>query len=402
MFALETAMDELAQALRMDPVELRRVNDTQRDPIKGVPYTTRSLMPCFDRAAERFGWKARTPEPGSMRDGDWLVGYGCATAAYSASIATATARVTLAPSGRARVEIAAHELGTGTYTILAMVAADRLGVAIDKVDVAIGDSRLPPAGLAAGSSHAASICNAVAKACGMLRERIARAAAASDGVLAGSDPAKLRLVGGELRDETGAREPLEQAVGRLSPGALEAYAENVPPGAPRESLAKLYGGKPTIVHGPSRENDITYTFGAQFAEVRVHRLTREIRVPRLVGAFAGGTIVNPVTAHSQLMGGMIWGLGCALLEETEIDERAARYVNDNIAEYLVAVNADVRSVEVILVPEEDHEVNPLGIKGLGEVGIVGMNAAIANAVHHATGVRIRELPLRLDRLLERL
>ena len=399
MFALECAMDELAHALRMDPVELRRVNDTRHDPIKGVPFTTRSLLQCFDQAAERFGWQARNPEVGSMREGDWRVGYGCASAAYPANIAAGTARVSLTPNGHARVEIAAHDLGTGTYTVLAIVAADRLGLPLDAIHVEIGDTDLPPASLAAGSSHAATVSNAVAKACAMLRERIARAAAASDGVFAGSDPSRLRLRNGGLEDETGAHEPLDQALGRLTRGALEAYAENVPGSLPPESLAKLYAGKPAILHGHARGENTAYSFGAQFVEVRVHSRTGEIRVPRMVGAFASGTIVNPLTAYSQYMGGMIWGLGCALLEQTEIDERAARYINDNIAEYLIAVNADVREVDVIMVPEDDHDVNPLGIKGLGEIGIVGMNAAIANAVFHATGRRIRDLPIRIEDLL---
>jgi xanthine dehydrogenase YagR molybdenum-binding subunit len=165
-----------------------------------------------------------------------------------------------------------------------------------------------------------------------------------------------------------------------------------------EALGKLHRGQVAIQHGNEREDKTAYAFGAQFVEVRIHRRTREIRVPRMVGAFASGRILNPLTAHSQYMGGMIWGLGCALHEKTEIDERAARYVNDNISEYLIAVNADVRHVDVIMVPEEDSEVNPMGIKGVGEIGIVGMNAAIANAVFHATGRRVRELPIRLENL----
>jgi xanthine dehydrogenase YagR molybdenum-binding subunit len=175
--------------------------------------------------------------------------------------------------------------------------------------------------------------------------------------------------------------------------------ENIPGGMPKASIGKVFQGVMQISRGHSRADATTYAFGAQFVEVRVHRRTREIRVPRAVGAFAAGTIINPVTAHSQYMGGMIWGIGAALLEKTEVDPQAARYVNDNLSEYLIPVNADVRSVDVIMVPEDDAQVNPLGIKGIGEIGIVGMNAAIANAVYHATGRRIRKLPIRIEDLL---
>ena len=298
------------------------------------------------------------------------------------------------------MEIAAQDIGTGAYTVLAMTAADRLGLEIGQVEVRIGDTDLPPAGLAAESSHTASICNAVAKACEEIRARIAHAAATSnDGPFAGRAPAGLHLAGGALRAADGVVEPLRHALGRVAAGALEIHAENVPKGMPPDAMGKIYRGEMAISRGTQHKDATTYAFGAQFVEVRVHARTREIRVPRVVGAFASGRIVNPLTAHSQYMGGMIWGIGAALHEATEIDEREAGYVNDNIAEYLIPVNADVRSVEVILVPEEDDTVNPLGIKGIGEIGIVGVNAAIANAVHHATGRRIRDLPIRIEDLL---
>ena len=197
----------------------------------------------------------------------------------------------------------------------------------------------------------------------------------------------------------GASEPLADAIKRVSGGALEAYAESVPEGAPEEAMSKLFSGQLPIVRGQKRKDVTAFAYGAQFVEVRVHRRTCEVRVPRMVGAFAAGTIVNPIAAHSQLMGGMIWGMSSALHEKTEIDLRAARYVNDNLSEYHIPVCADVRKVEVIMVPERDDAVNPLGIKGIGEIGIVGVNAAIANAVHHATGRRIRDLPIRTESLL---
>jgi xanthine dehydrogenase YagR molybdenum-binding subunit len=400
MFAMESAMDELAVALRMDPVALRKLNDTQVEPVEHRPFTSRSLVRCLDTAAEAFGWSRRSPEPGSMREGDWLIGWGCASAIYPANIGAASARVRLSPNGTARVEIAALDLGTGSYTILAQVAADRLGLPLDQVAVDIGDSDLPAAGLAAGSNHAASISNVVAKAADEARSRIAAAAVkAGDSPFAGADPATLALRDGALRGPDGRSEPLPKALSRVVSGVLETYAENVPAGVGPDGVRKVEHGQMASVRGSERKDRVAYAFGAQFVEVRVHRLTREIRVPRAVGAFAAGTILNPITAASQLMGGMIWGIGAALLEATEIDRRTARYVNDNLADYLIVSNADVGPVEAILVPEEDHLCNPLGVKGVGELGIVGMNAAVANAVWHATGRRVRDLPIRIEHLL---
>jgi xanthine dehydrogenase YagR molybdenum-binding subunit len=308
--------------------------------------------------------------------------------------------VTLSLDGRARVQIAAHDIGTGAYTVVAITAADRLGLKMEQVVVEMGGSELPAAGLAAGSSHTAGISHAVAKACEGIRARLAEAAVLSnEGPLAGLDAASLTLSGGALHGPQGQAENLEKVLSRATSGVLEVYAENIPQGVPPDAMGKIYQGQMAMSRGHSRQDATTYAFGAQFVEVRVHALTREVRVPRAVGAFASGTIVNPLTAHSQYMGGMIWGIGAALHEVTEIDPRAARYVNDNIAEYLIPVNADICSVEVIMVPEQDSQVNPLGIKGIGEIGIVGMNAAISNAVWHATGRRIRNLPIRIEDLL---
>ena len=400
MFPLECAMDELAYRVGCDPIELRRTNDTERDPATGLPFSSRSLMRCFDAAAERFGWSNRNPDPKSMSDGDWLIGWGCASAAYPANIAATAARVSLRPSGHATIEIAAHDIGTGAYTVAAVIAADRLGLNVEDVRVEIGDTQFPPASLAAGSSHTATISHAIAKACEQLRDSIFRAATTTNsGPFAGAEPRKLDLRDRKLVGENGINEPLSEALKRVSPGALEAYAENVPQGLKPEALENLYSGQPPMSRGHSRKDVTAYGFGAQLVEVRVHRRTCEIRVPRMVGAFACGTIVNPLTAYSQLMGGMIWGIGAALEEKTEIDPVAARYVNNNIAEYLIPVNADVCKADVLMLPEQDDEVNPLGIKGVGEIGIVGVNAAIANAVFHATGRRVRRLPIRIEDLL---
>jgi xanthine dehydrogenase YagR molybdenum-binding subunit len=401
LFALESAMDELAVALKMDPIELRRVNDTMREPIKGLPYTSRALMPCFDEAARAFGWAQRNPEPRSMRDGDWLVGWGCAATMYPTQVGPAAARVTLTPQGVVKVQTAAHDIGTGAYTVVAMTAADRLGVPLDRVIVELGDTELPPAPVAGGSNTTASVCNVVAKACKDIRERIVRAAVnAPDGTFAGADPTSLSLAEGSLRDAGGRGEPMEVAAGRVSNGAIEAYAENIPHGAPPDSMKRLYRGVSTLVGGAKLPDRIQFAFGAQFVEVRVNERTREVRAPRIVGAYAFGRIVNPVTAKSQLMGGQIWGISSALHEATEIDPRAARYYNDDLAEYLIPVNADVVDVQTVMLPEADTQVNDLGIKGVGELGNVGLNAAVANAVFHATGVRIRKLPIRIEKLLE--
>ena len=398
LFPLETALDELAVELGMDPIELRRINDAKVEPIKQLPYTSRGLMTCFDQAASAFEWKRRDPKPASMRDGDWQVGLGCATASYHASISASCARIVLSPEGKARVQLAAHEIGTGAYTIIAMTAAERLGLPLEAISVEAGDSDLPAAGLAAGSTHAASTCNAVAKACEMVRDQVARAAVrANEPPFAGANPDTLRLDGGRLVGPDGRSEPLKDALGRI--GQVEVYAETTPEGGPPNGAAMLYAGQPAIARGTEQAKDIRRSFGAHFIEVGVHARTREVRVRRAVSAFAAGRIMNPTTARSQLMGGMIWGISAALHEATEIDERYARYMNKDLAEYLIPVNADVPEVEVILVPEVDQKVNPLGIKGVGELGTTGMNAAVANAVFHATGVRVRDLPIRIEQLL---
>jgi xanthine dehydrogenase YagR molybdenum-binding subunit len=399
MFALESAIDELAHALGMDPIELRRVNDTRTDPLDGKPYSSRSLMECFDRAAEAFGWSRRNPTPGAMREGDWLVGYGCATSCYPSNIGPAAARLSLAPDGKAKVALAAHEIGTGAYTTVALAAARGLGLKVEDVSVSLGDSDLPPVPVAGGSNNAASTVHVVLKACEAVRQRIAAAASADRaGAFAGVDPAQLRLEGGALV-WSGKGEPLGKALGRVAAGALEVHAENAPEGLPADAMAKLYQGKPALLRGSGRTDVTSYAFGAHFVEVRVHALTRETRTPRVVSAFAAGTIVNPLTAYSQFMGGAIWGVSSALHEATEVDPLSARYVNDNLADYLIAVNADVPEVRVLMVEEEDDRVNPAGVKGIGEIGIVGMNAAVANAVFNATGKRIRDLPIRAEALL---
>jgi xanthine dehydrogenase YagR molybdenum-binding subunit len=400
LFALESAMDELAYALDMDPIRLRLLNDTMIEPIKGLHYTSRHLKECFAAASEAFGWSRRSSQPGSMREGEWLIGWGAATTMYPTQVAPAAVRLRLTSQGAVRVQSDTHEIGNGVRTAMAITAAEGIGVPIGQIEVETGDTRLPPAPVAGGSNSTASVCNAVAKACEQLRDQLARAAAADhSGALSGQDPARLRLAGGALHAPSGLYEPLQQAVARLGQAAVEVYVENTPPGVKPNATSSLYVGKAPLAGGPNLEDRIQFAFGAQLVEVRVHSRTREIRAPRAAGAFAFGRIVNPLAAKSQLMGGQIWGISAALHEATEIDRLRARYYNDDLAEYLIPVNADIVDIQTLLLPELDTEVNALGIKGVGELGNVGMNAAVANAVYHATGVRVRQLPIRLEKLL---
>ena len=400
IYALESAMDEMALKLDMDPVEFRRLNDTMKSPIDGKPYSSRSLMKCYDQAAEAFGWKKRNAQPNAMRDGDWLVGWGCATAVYPTHIGPAAARVRLMPNGDVHVQTAAHEIGNGVYTVLGQMAAERLGVELSSVTVEVGDSRLPPAPVAGGSNTTASACSAVMKTCDGIRAKLFHAAVtANDGPLAGRNVQDLTLKDGKVAANDGAGgESLADVFKRIGVSTIEEYAEFIPQGLKPDAVGELYAGKLTMTGGPHGEK-MMYATGAEFVEVRVNSFTREIRVPRIVGAFAAGRLMNTRTAHSQLMGGMIWGISSALHEATEIDMQRARYVNDNLADYMVPVNADVNQVEVILVSEVDHDVNPAGVKGLGELANVGTAAAIANAIYHATGKRIRKLPIRIEDLL---
>ena len=387
IYALESAIDEMAEKLNMDPVEFRRVNDSMTD-ATGKEWSSRSLMKCYDEAAKAFGWSKRGAK-GSMRDGDWLIGYGCASALYPTHIGASTARVRLNADGRAVVQLAAHEIGTGVMTVVQQMAAERLGIALEQVEVQAGDSLYPPVPVAGGSNQTASCCSVVMKACDALIAKLD----------AGKDGGKPETVGSGGNS-------LSAKFDRLGVSTLEEYAEFVPiqakpnavTGMFTNPIKKLYDGIPTLVGGSQGEK-LMYATGAEFVEVRIHAQTREIRVPRIVGAFAAGRIMNPRTARSQYMGAMIWGISSALHEATEIDPRNARYTNDNLADYLVPVNADIQQLEVIMVPEQDSSVNPVGSKGIGELGNVGTAAAIANAVYHATGIRVRELPIRLEKLM---
>ncbi|MEI9410379.1 xanthine dehydrogenase family protein molybdopterin-binding subunit [Mesorhizobium salmacidum] len=399
VYALENAMDEMAVALGMDPVEFRRINEPEKEPIGGKPFSSRSLVKCYDQAAEAFGWSKRDAAVGSMRDGDWLVGMGCATAIYPTASAPCAARVRLTADGQVRVQCGSHEIGTGVRTIAGQMAAERLGIGMDKISVEMGDSALPPAPVSGGSISTASVCSAVLKACDAVRAKLFAAAVAGDGPLAGSGNAKLEMEQEKIVASGGKSAKLSDVFKAMQIGAIEEYAEFAPKGSTPEALKKLYAGQAEFHGGDQDKDSVKYAFGAEFVEVRVNSYTREIRVPRVVGAFAAGRIMNTRTARSQLMGGMIWGIGQALHEATEIDRRNARYVNRDLQDYLVPVNADIKQVDVILVPEVDLDVNPAGVKGLGELGNVGTAAAVASAVYHATGKRIRDLPIRIDDLI---
>jgi xanthine dehydrogenase YagR molybdenum-binding subunit len=395
VFALESAMDELAVKLRMDPIELRRINDTMKEPIGGKSYTSRSLMACFDEGAKAFGWSRRNMTPKSIADADWLIGYGCATTCYPTQMAPAAARVQLRRDGRVRVQIAGHEIGNGAYTVIAQAAAEKLGVPYENVAVFIGDSDLPPAPVAGGSNSTASTCSAVITICDSIRRRLLQALTLNE-----SPTGKTQGTVGQAGETEQGDAPFdrEKALDALGTTMVEEYGEWKPEGAPADSFHAMHQGQMRMVGGPELNGKIAYAFGAEFVEVRVNKLTREVRAPRLLGAFAAGHIMNPRTARSQLMGGLIWGMSSALLEATEVDGRTARYVNDNLADYLVPVNADVQDVQVIMLSERDNEINPAGVKGLGELANVGTNAAVCNAIFNATGQRIRKLPVRLENI----
>ncbi len=368
IFALECAMDEMAEKMKIDPVEFRKLNDAQTTAYKNKAYTSRSLNQCLDKGAEAFGWSKRDPKVGSMRDGDWLIGYGVAMATYPTALSAAAVRIKVMADGNALVQVSAHDIGTGAYGVAAIVAAQELGLPIENVKVELGDSRLPPGPIAGGSNTTATISNAIAETCNRLRLKL--------GVKDGQSilPALKGL------------------------GAAEEQYNWAFEGAPPNAIETLYkGGAP--FGGAAYGDKLRFAFGAEFVEVRINERTREIRVPRITGVFAAGRIINANTARSQLLGGMIWGIGSALHEATEIDSRAAKYTNSNIAEYLVPVNADIPNVEIIMLPEEDRETNALGVKGIGELGNVGTAAAIFSAVYHATGKRVRDLPIRIESLL---
>lgn len=381
VYALECAMDELAVALKLDPVELRMRCYSDRDQNTGAPFTSKQLKECYRKGAELFGWSKRNSEPRSMRDGTDLVGWGMATGVWEALQMPTGARIVLSGNGHAEVSCATSDIGTGTYTVMAQVAADMLGVPIDNVTVKLGDSTLPHSMVEGGSWTAASVSHAIAVTADEVRkELLGLAQKMPKSPLAGLQAEDVVLADGMIA----ARQDSSRAV---------SVAE-----------AMQHGGVDRIVHERSAEfpEDTKHarnTHSAIFAEVKVDEQLGVIRVTRVVNAVAAGRIINTKTAASQVMGSVVWGIGMALHEEALYDHSFGRIMNANIAEYHVPVNADVQDIKVIFVDEPDNIVNPLGIKGVGEIGIVGAAAAIANAVYHATGKRVRDLPITIDKVL---
>jgi xanthine dehydrogenase YagR molybdenum-binding subunit len=381
-FALECAMDELAYKTGVDPVELRLRNDTDSDPYSGRPFSTRALRHCLTKGAVRFGWDERTSEPRSMRDGRFLIGQGMAAAIYTHWRWPGKARVTLDGDGSALVEAAAHDIGTGTYTIMAQVAADALGLSPDRVKVRLGDTRLPESHAAIGSSTTANATAAVMLAAQAARKKAAELALTGrDAPFAGAAPDDVTAVDGRLA--------LKRTNLNITYNELLA----------RNGLSRLIGdGDYNPVEEVNGPNAI-FSFSAVFAEVSVDADLGLVRLNRIVGAYDSGRIINPKTARSQAIGGIIWGTGQALLEQSETDPASGQFTNRNFSGYLVPTNADIPDLDVLFVGDFDEEASPLGAKGLGELSAVSVAPAIANAVFHATGKRIRELPITVEKLM---
>jgi xanthine dehydrogenase YagR molybdenum-binding subunit len=379
-FALESAIDELAHQIGMDPVELRIRNEPDSDPASGKPFSARHLVEAYQTGAERFGWDQRNPEPAARRDGEWLVGLGTATATYPYyRMPGGAARITLNRDGHARVEIAAHEMGMGTATAQTQVAAERLGLPMEQVTFAYGESSFPGAVLAGGSQQTASIGSSVIAAQRELVGELLRLAG-DDSPLAGLGRDDVGTVDGGL-------------AGLNEGGGWESYTE-ILARAGRDEVSAEAAAPPPV----EAENWSMHSYGALFCEVRVNAVTGEIRVSRFLGSYDCGRILNGKTAASQFRGGIIMGLGLALMEETLFDERTGRVMNPNLADYHVPVHMDVPQIDVIWTDIPDPHA-PMGARGIGEIGITGVGAAAANAVYNATGTRVRDLPITLDKLL---
>ncbi|SNS90818.1 xanthine dehydrogenase, molybdenum binding subunit apoprotein [Noviherbaspirillum humi] len=381
-FALEAAMDELAEKLGMDPLQFRLQNYAEQDPGKQLPWSSKSLRQCYEIGAERFGWSRRDPRPRSMQRDGKLIGWGMATATYPTNRSAASAMARMLPDGTAVVRTASQDLGTGTYTVMTQVAADALGLPPERIRFQLGDSSFPAAPVSGGSTTVASVGPAVHAA---------------------SEALRLKLIGIALADESSplfgaSADQIDAEDGwlflRADPARREAMGE----------IVQRHGGHPVqasadAAPGGEKQKYSMHAFGAVFVEVSVDEALGEIRVPRVVGVYGVGRLMNRKTGYSQLMGGIVWGISLALFEEAVMDGRNGRAVNGNLAEYHVPVNADIGSIDVSVVDEDDPHVNPLGAKGIGEIGITGVGAAIANAIRHATGRRVRDLPITLDKLL---
>jgi xanthine dehydrogenase YagR molybdenum-binding subunit len=383
--ALESAIDEMAHACGMDPLAFRLANYAEVEPISGKPFSSKALRNCYTQGAERFGWAQRTLAPREMRDRDGLlVGWGVGTATFPALMFQAEAKALLRRDGGGVMEIGAHEMGQGAATALAQIAADSLGLAIDEMEFRTGTSDLPDGGIAGGSAHTATAGAAIHNAGADVIARLAHLATNDQrSPLYGAGNAGVIARGGRLfrRDDESRSESYADILGRAGLAAIEGRGKGVADPAAQSNYAM-------------------HAHGAVFAEVKVDPDLGQMRVTRVVGAFAAGRIINPRLVQSQLCGGMTWGVSFALHEHAVMDARSGRVMNPNLAEYHVPVNADVPAIEAILVEERDPHVNALGIKGVGEIGVTGSAGAVANAVWHATGVRVRKFPITLDRLID--
>ena len=380
LYAIECAMDELAYAAKMDPLELRLINYSDRDQIEDLPYSSKELRECYRQGAERFGWSERNPEPRSMRNGNELVGWGMATGIWEAMQMKASAKAVLTANGSVEIASATADIGPGTYTMMAQLAADMLGVPLDNVTARLGDSALPDAPVEGGSFTTSSVGSAIHAACRAVRADLlglARKMAGSP--LAGAKLDDVVFTEGNLR----LRDDESRAVS-IADAMRAGKADRIEKAASAE---------------PNEDGRYAHnTHSAVFAEVKIDEQLGVIRVTRVVSAVAAGRILNPKLAESQILGAVVGGIGMALHEETATDHRFGRFMTHNLADYHVPVNADVHAIDVIFVEEKDDEINPLGVKGVGEIGIVGTAAAIANAVYHATGKRVRDLPITLDKV----
>ncbi|WP_060512036.1 xanthine dehydrogenase family protein molybdopterin-binding subunit [Pseudomonas sp. NBRC 111124] len=378
VLALECAMDELACALELDPVQLRRVNFTDENGNEGKPYSSKELLACYDQGAARFGWEKRDATPRSMRKGRQLTGWGMAGGVWEAMQMKASAKARLDAQGHLTVSSATTDIGTGTYTVMTQIAADAIGLPVADVTFLLGDSSLPTAPLQGGSFTVSSVGSAVQQACQILRSKILERARLAYPALAGLPGEAISFADGHLQFGN-QRIALRDIAANAAEGFLEVQIE-AQPSAKREPFSSA-------------------THSAVFVEVQVDEDLGSISVTRVVTAVAAGRVVNPKTARSQILGGVVWGVGMALHEQAQADHALGRILNHNLAEYHIPVNADVADIEVIFVDEQDDIVNELGSKGVGEIGVVGVAAAVANAIYHATGKRVREFPITLDKLL---
>ncbi len=381
--ALECAMDELAAKLGLDPIDFRLVNDTQTDGSTKKPFSSRALKECLTLGRDKFGWSARKQEPGTTREGRYLVGYGVAGATYPANYRPSRARITLGQNGAVLVQSSSHDLGTGAYTIFTQIAAESLGVSVDIVRVESGDTKLPEGVLAGGSATSASTGSAILDAANSLKKRLVDLATSTEGGPVSGMATK------DVEAENG------RVFSSANPALGLSYTDVLK--ASGQLRADAMGN-----NGKAQRPDLSYySFGAQFSKVRVDLELGQIRVEKMLGVFGAGRILNAKTARSQMLGGMIWGrgIGMALHEHTQYDPNTARVVTRNLADYHIPSCADAPDIEVEFIPEQDTQMSPIGAKGVGELGIVGAAASIANAVYNATGKRVRDLPLTPDKLV---